>query len=49
MNLHCAQEKIQSLNNQLAEALLAEGDINPLTEPEEGSSDRHRKSLLFLQ
>jgi hypothetical protein len=32
MNLHCAQEKIQSLNNQLAEALQAEGDINPLTE-----------------
>jgi hypothetical protein len=29
MNLHRAQEKIQSLGNQLAEALQAERDINP--------------------
>jgi predicted nucleic acid-binding Zn-ribbon protein len=30
MNLHRAQEKIQSLSNQLAEALQAEEDMNPL-------------------
>jgi hypothetical protein len=29
MNLHRAQGKIQSLNNQFTEALQAEGDINP--------------------
>jgi hypothetical protein len=29
MNLDRAQKKIQSLSNQLAEALQAEGDINP--------------------
>jgi hypothetical protein len=33
MNFHRAQEKIQSLTNQLTAALQVEGDINPLTEP----------------
>jgi hypothetical protein len=49
MNLHRAQEKIQSLSNQLAEALQAEGDINLLTEPEESPSGRDRKSPLLSQ
>jgi predicted nucleic acid-binding Zn-ribbon protein len=49
MKLQRAQEKIQSLSNQLPEALQAEGDIDPLTEPEESSSDRHRKSPLLSQ
>jgi hypothetical protein len=49
MNLRRAQEKIQSLSNQLAEALQAEGDINPLTELEESLSDRYKKGPLLSQ
>jgi hypothetical protein len=33
MNFHRAQEKIQSLTNQLTAALQVEGDIDPVTEP----------------
>jgi hypothetical protein len=42
MNLHRAQKKIQSLSNQPAEGLQAEGDIKPLTKP----ADRIFRELL---